>query len=382
MEATVCELNKCTGCAACLELCPRQAITIRDSLKNLNAIIDLDKCVHCNACHEICQNNTVVEAQRPKWWYQGWTKDIEQRLNSSSGGVASALAKYFVSSGGVVCSCLFRNGEFVYDFAESIEKVAQYTGSKYVKSNPTGIYRKTKEYLLNNKKVLFIGLPCHAAALKEFVGKSQIAQNLYLVDLICHGSPSPQNIAVFLSNNGININNVKQLTFRKKNTFNIAQNGYPIETPGVYDCYTLAFLNGINYTDNCYSCSYAKIERVTDITIGDSWGSDLSAKEVELGISLMLCQTEKGKLLLQKSGIELFEVDLDKAIAHNHQLEHPYSKPKKYDLFFETLIKEDNYDEAVKASMLRTYRNQQIKKMLKSLRFRKKWGMFNISDTE
>lgn len=364
MEATVCELNKCTGCAACLELCSRQAITIRDSLKNLNAIIDLDKCVHCNACHKICQNNTVVEAQRPKWWYQGWTKDIEQRLNSSSGGVASALAKYFVSSGGVVCSCLFRNGEFVYDFAESIEEVVKYTGSKYVKSNPTGVYKKTKQYLLEGKKVLFIGLPCHAAALKQFVGERLASTGLYLVDLICHGSPSPKNIEMFLGGKGIIIKNVKQIAFRKKNMYRVIQNDQFVDTPGVYDCYSLAFLNGINYTDNCYSCNYAKIDRVTDITIGDSWGSDLPAKEVNAGISLMLCQTEKGRALLYNAGVELIKVDLQNAISHNHHLEYPYSKPRTYDLFFETLLKTKNYEKAVKISLSRTYRNQQIKRIL------------------
>lgn len=368
MQSTVCELNKCTGCAACLEVCSKHAITIKDSLKAYNAVIDNEKCVSCNACHTICQNNSPILIKKPENWYQGWAKDKDQRLKSSSGGVATALAKYFVANGGVVCSCIFRNGEFIYNFAESLDDVDQFTGSKYVKSNPTGIYRKTKEYLLNNKNVLFIGLPCHAAALKKFVGEKNSEENLYLVDLICHGSPSPKNISLFLDNKGINIKGLKQIAFRKKGLFRVIQDGRFIEIPEIYDSYTLAFLNGINYTDNCYSCHYAKLERVTDITIGDSWGSSLSAEDIKAGISLMLCQTEKGLNLVKEAGIELIDVNLDNAIVHNHQLEHPYVKPRTYDKFFSVLLKTSNYDKAVKASLTRTYINQHIKRILVKLK--------------
>lgn len=364
MQATVCELNKCTGCAACLEVCHKNAIRISDSMKAYNAVIDTDKCIGCNTCHKICQNNSIVEAKKPDVWYQGWTKSRDQRLKSSSGGVATALARYFVENGGIVCSCLFRDGSFIYDFAESIEEIDRFTGSKYVKSNPAGIYKKTKSYLLKNKKVLFIGLPCHASALKKFVGESLATENLYLVDLICHGSPSPKSFNLFLSNKGVDINDIKHITFREKATYTILQDEKYVEMHGVYDSYTLAFLNGISFTENCYSCNYAKLERTTDITLGDAWGSNLTDKEAKEGISLMLCQSEKGLNLLQNAGIELFDVDLDNAIAHNHQLERPYVKPKKYDLFFDTLLKKNNYDKAVRISLSRTYRNQQIKKML------------------
>lgn len=52
---TVCELNMCNGCMACVEKCHRNAITIKDDLKYYNALIDTKnaltvdfarKCVH------------------------------------------------------------------------------------------------------------------------------------------------------------------------------------------------------------------------------------------------------------------------------------------------------------------------------------------------
>ena len=69
--------------------------------------------------------------------------------------------------------------------------------------------------------------------------------------------------------------------------------------------YTHAFLTSLDYTENCYSCRYATWGRVSDVTLGDSWGSNQIDREQEKGISLVLCQTTKGVTLIQNSGIKL-----------------------------------------------------------------------------
>lgn len=364
---TVCKKDQCAGCMACLEVCPKGAIKIRDELKHYNALIDSTKCIECNACHCICQNNRTVEAKKPIAWYQGWSRSQKQRTLSSSGGFATTLAKYFVNRGGVVCSCVFTDGWFHFEFADNETEIEKFTGSKYVKSNPLGIYKKIKKYLQTDKEVLFIGLPCQVAAVKLFVDE-KFYKKLYLVDLICHGSPSPKNIEQFLSEAGYEIKEISRISFRKKNMFGVAQNEHYIEAPGIYDCYSLAFLNSINYTENCYNCNYAKYERISDITIGDSWGSNLPQEEQNKGISLALCQTEKGKCLLQSAGLELYPVDVENAIVHNHQLKQSSVKPETYDEFFEALQSGKSYCAAVKIGLPSTYRNQQIKKVLIKLK--------------
>ena len=50
---TVCELNMCNGCMACVEKCHRNAITIKDDLKYYNALIDTKKCVDCGLCTSV-----------------------------------------------------------------------------------------------------------------------------------------------------------------------------------------------------------------------------------------------------------------------------------------------------------------------------------------
>jgi len=364
---TVCRINQCTGCMACLEVCSKGAITIKDQLKYFNAEINSDKCIDCGACHKICQNNKQIDAAEPIKWYQGWSKSEAQRIVSSSGGFATELANYFIENGGIVCSCIFKDGIFSFDFAESKEDVAKFVGSKYVKSNPQGIYKKIYRLLSKGRKVLFIGLPCQVAAVKSFVG-DKFSNSLYLVDLICHGSPSPKHIKKFLEEAGYRLEDLNSIGFRKKDVFRVMANVQYVDAPGVYDCYSLAFLNGINYTENCYSCKYAKKERVSDITIGDSWGSDLTVEEQRKGISLALCQTEKGQEMLEKSKVVLFPVDIEKAISNNHQLERPSKKPDTYDAFFDALQTGKSYKAAVKIGLPHTYRNQQIKKILIKLK--------------
>ena len=176
---TVCSENQCTGCMACLEVCCKGAITIKDQLRNYNAVIDSERCVGCGACHRVCQNNQPVNTTEPIAWYQGWSKSESQRKASSSGGFAGALTEQFIEDGGVVCSCVFKDGVFGFDFAESKDDVAKFTGSKYVKSNPVGIYKKIRGLLTKGRKVLFIGLPCQVAAVKSFIGE-KLEDNLYL----------------------------------------------------------------------------------------------------------------------------------------------------------------------------------------------------------
>lgn len=364
---TVCNENQCTGCMACLEACSREAITIRDDLKCYNVVIDSNKCIDCGACHHICQNNNEIKTTQPIGWYQGWSKSEKQRRNSSSGGFAAELAKYFVEKGGIVCSCVFENGVFGFDFVESIEEIEKFKGSKYVKSNPMGVYNKIRDYLKTGRKVLVIALPCQVAAVKLSVGE-RLKNNLYLVDLICHGTPSPKVLSLFLEEHGYSITRIREIQFRQKEKVSNQQDGINVGHKGVYDCYTLAFLNGLSHTENCYDCKYARFDRVSDLTIGDSWGSELNINEIKKGISLVLCQTEKGEDLLKNSNLHLEPVNIKKAIEHNHQLKVSSAKPIKYDYFFDLLKKGTKFDIAVSKTLPKTWFNQQVKSVLIKLK--------------
>lgn len=325
---TVCEKNKCAGCMACVEICPMDAIKIKDDLSAYNANIDEEKCINCGACTKVCQKNHPYPSIQPMKWYQGWAKDESIREKSSSGGFATAIAKSFAASNGIVCSCVFQNGEFTFGFAETEQEVDKFTGSKYVKSNPKGVYKKINELLKEDRKVLFIGLPCQVAALKNYIN-SKLHEKLYTVDLICHGTPSPQLLEIFLNQYDKSLKTMSNITFRNKDKYQIYGDRQGIITAGVSDKYSVAFVDSLISTDNCFDCAYAEQNRISDLTLGDSWGSDLPLKIQRKGVSLALVQSVKGDDLLKSADLELLDVDLVKAIENNHQLEHSSVEPKK-----------------------------------------------------
>ena len=50
-------INKvdCTGCCACADVCPKQAIIIKSDTEGfLIPEIDENKCIQCNACDRVC----------------------------------------------------------------------------------------------------------------------------------------------------------------------------------------------------------------------------------------------------------------------------------------------------------------------------------------
>lgn len=368
MKKFVCDENMCAGCWACVDICPKNAIEIKDTLVAYNAYIDGKKCVECNLCHKTCPQNNPVQPLYPIMWKQGWVIDEEERSKSSSGGFATAIAKAFVRENGIVCSCTFKNGEFGFDFADTEEKCDQFTGSKYVKSTPKDVYSKIREHLKVGKKVLFIGLPCQVGGLKK-VTSPKLQENLYTIDLICHGTPSPELLKKYLQQDfDIQLIDLCNLSFRSKTNFKLKDKGKKIVPDGVQDRYSIAFLRSVDYTQNCYHCQYARTERISDISLGDSWASGLNQEEDRKGVSLALCQTEKGKMLLENAPLQRLDVDVQATIQANKQLRAPSVMTEKHDSFFRYLKKTNSFNKAVTAVFPKLCLKQDIKTILHRIR--------------
>lgn len=353
---SVCELNKCNGCMVCSSICPKNCIAIVDNIFSYNAVKNMNICINCGQCEKVCPNNTEFEKRLPIEWKQGWA-EWNIRSKSSSGGAASAIIKSFIQSGGYVASCLFKDGEFIFELTNDLNVAKRFAGSKYVKSNPTGIYKKIQERLKTDK-VLFIGLPCQVAGLKNYI-KNQ--DNLYTVDLICHGTPSPKILEKFLTEKKIKIKECSDIKFRTNTSFGLSDQGI-VFTPEGSDDYLITFLDSIIYTENCYECQFATTDRISDVTLGDSWGTEYKDEEKN-GVSLILIQTEKGRDLVYCAKLEMKNVDLEKARNENHQLRHPSIKKPQREIFLNDLLSGKSFA----LSTFKLYKKMIIKRNIKKV---------------
>lgn len=333
----ICE--ECVGCKACAEACPQNAITIVDNGLSIIAQIDTDKCLDCNLCIRICQNRNSIDLLKPTKWLQGWA-DHQKRSLSSSGGVAYELIDCFIKNGGNVYTCIYEDGDFIYKKVNNREDIKQFIGSKYVKSNPVGVYNSILSDLNNGNKVLFIGLPCHVQAVKMYMNRfSTHVGKLYTVDLICHGTPSGKLFKQYLEEERVDLTSINNISFRNKSNFSLTIDTAPVSSNKYFDYWIRPFLGGLTYTDNCYTCRFGQFNRCSDMTIGDSWGSELDLCERHKGISLILVMTDKGRQLIENCNLHLESVDIEKARRANPQLNHPTKKPKDRSKFERHLYK-------------------------------------------
>lgn len=361
MMNTVCTKDKCYGCGACLDICPKGVITLERALFSYNAIRN-EGCINCHACETICQRVNAVTLTRPLKWFQGWALS-DQRNVSTSGGVATEVCRVFAQNGGYVCSCFFSNGQFCFNIYNSPENAGKSTGSKYVKSDISTSLRSIRTLLQDGNEVLFIGLPCQVGAIKKYVGP-KLQEKLYTVDIICHGTPSVDLLEKFIGQYDYKLENVESIDFRKNNSYRVAVNKKDICPSYILDYYTIAFINAISFTDNCYSCQYATFDRASDLTLGDAWGSELSEDEIKKGISLILCQTEKGDILLRNANLHTESVNIENVRENNHQLNAPVGLPKERKVFVDSVVHGDSFNKAVKKALPWISMKQEAKRII------------------
>ena len=342
----ICPQEECTGCGACNNICPCNAISMGyNKNQELVPIIDESKCVNCKMCEKVCPNNSIINFNKVISTYAVWNKDLKEQETSTSGGVAAYFYEKVIKDGGVAVGCDFNEEmDLVHSISQNIEDCKKYKQSKYAQSNVKLIYRQVKEILCNNKKVLFVGTPCQVQGLKNYLGKEY--ENLLLVDIICHGVPSNK----FLKNHIQMIKKkekIDKVTFREngKYVLKLYSNNNIIYRESVQkDEYLIGFLNNILERESCFQCKYAKSERVSDLTIGDFWGIGKNIpfeKPEDVKVSLVLANTEKGKKFLEESkeGLHIEERQLDEAVSGNRMLRQHAEKHKNYDDFRRLYLK-------------------------------------------
>lgn len=343
----ICEKKDCSGCFACYNVCPRNAIEMKeDEFGYIYPVIDKKKCINCMLCHKTCPaNNTNTSFSKSMDVFALYNKNNLKRLESSSGGAASLFYEYILDNGGIAygVSNLFSDN-FSFIRVDRKEDIMKLKGSKYVHCYINDTYKLILDDLKNNKKVIFIGTPCQVDGLKKFLKKDYL--NLYTIDIICHGVPSQKLLFDELKLQRIDFSKVNKIFFRSSNLFALKildfDNKVLFEKQADKIPYYKNFLQGNTYRENCYSCRYARKERISDVTIGDFWGlsKDSSIYDNESdGVSLVMVNTNKGKELFNniRKEAKYEKRNIEEAAKKNEQLNRPAFKNKKYYIF------RDNY---------------------------------------
>ncbi|MFQ7307741.1 MAG: DUF1919 domain-containing protein [Mediterraneibacter sp.] len=326
----LCEASQCTGCEACRNICPIHCIDmVTDSRGFLIPQIQQEQCISCGRCQKVCPALNPMKLNRPIQVIAACEKDEKERNKAASGGLAGVFYKEMIRMGGTAYGVILNKEKLaVYTRSESEEEVEQYRGSKYVGSRMDDIYLKVQKDLKEGRKVLFIGMGCQTAGLLNFLGNGH--RNLLTVDILCHGMPSHLYFKEYMEKIETEKGGyVSKVSFRENNLFRLKYQcgAHVYEQKAKYNKYYAGYTSMLFYRDSCYTCPYARVERNSDITLGDFWGygADKRMGPPGAGVSMVLLNTEKGRLFFESVKNEVCAVGstIERAMQINSQLNGP-----------------------------------------------------------
>ncbi|MDD6200649.1 MAG: polysaccharide pyruvyl transferase family protein [Firmicutes bacterium] len=355
MDKTICQVphDQCTGCGACYNKCPVNAIQMKEDRKGFLApVIDSGTCVHCGLCAKHCpvlNKGYIRQYKEAKPDCYAVMADDKIRKHSSSGGMFTVLAEYVLQKGGLVCGAAYSEdylsvSHILTDNKDDLQRIR---GSKYVQSSTGLTYQAVETALKAGRWVLYTGTPCQIAGIRSFLKKDY--DHLILIDIVCHGVPSPKVYRKYIQEKARGKRLIKS-DFRDKSFWGWGTaTSFTFEDGSTYrgDCYRdeywRAFLGGLSTRECCGKCEYANIARIGDFTIGDFWGVGTLSKACDdgQGTSLLLVNSQKAKALMPTLGKQchlLQRMELDSVVelakSRNGQLLNPKEKHWASERFF------------------------------------------------
>lgn len=355
---TILDKKDCSGCWACLNVCPKQCIHMAEDGEGfLYPTVNHDVCVDCGLCEKICPVIHAEKDDTPKQQtgYLAQHKDDTIRRESTSGGAFTAIATSIINQGGVVFGAGFRPGSYVveHQVVDRVEDLAIFRNSKYVQSQIGTSYKLVVDYLKQGRPVLFSGTPCQVEGLLGFL-RGKTFENLYLVDFVCRGVPSPKVFTKYIEAQERSIGgSFKKVLFRDK------YYGYHYSSLSIYnedvskdyhkgvdsDVYLRAFFNNYSDRPSCYECPFRKRYRRSDLTLWDCFPIEKFSKKMDgKGTTRILAHSVKGIQLMRESAddLRLEFVNPDILTMGIREMFHSVPINPKRDLFFNELNSMDS----------------------------------------
>ena len=315
--------------------------------------VQLEKCIDCGQCERVCPilKKTTLDTDRLKLpqVFAAWNTDEAVRLDSTSGGVFSALAEKMFELNGFVAGAVYLEDHTVSHIVTNNRlKLDEIRSSKYLQSYTGDLFKNIKQLLIGGKKVIVCAAPCQIKALYSVIGKDYA--NLITCDFICRGVNSPKVFLKYMDmlerQYGARATKIK---FKNKTygwhrfaTRIDFANGKTYIRDRYSDPFMLGYLNTNTFVrPSCYACRFKDIPRQADITLADFWGIEKIQPELDnnCGTSLILLNSKKGMDFFKSCGDKVFskEFTIQDAVAGNSSLVKSLEFKPGRDQFFNDL---------------------------------------------
>lgn len=344
--------SDCCGCEACVQGCLVRCISMKSDVEGfLYPQVDRTVCIDCGVCEKICPVLNQGKSRIPLKVYAAKNRNEMIRMESSSGGIFTALAEGVLDEGGVVFGAKFnKEWEVVHDYTETKEGLAAFRGSKYVQSRIGRTFEEAENFLKMGRKVLFSGTPCQIAGLKLFLRTEY--DNLLTADLACHGVPSPRIWKDYLESMTYGAEAfIESISFRNKcsgwKNFHFTlifsfipgkggENMVSFSESFKRNVFMKGFLANLYLRPSCHACPSRCFKGGSDLTMADYWGIGRydEAFDDDRGISLVLVNSPAGAELCAKLKIEKKATSYRQAVEGNEILERNVEMPRQRDEFW------------------------------------------------
>lgn len=294
--------------------------------------------------------------------YACYSKDEDEREQSSSGGIYPLIARTILNQNGIVyAACYDSNLDVKHCAVSNEQELRDSQGSKYVESTLGDTFCQIADTLKQQKKTLFVGTPCQCAGLLHYLTAAACpTDNLIVMDFVCHGIPSRKAWHSYLDSRKRKGKPIAKVNMRHKSS-GWSHGNYSWEFEDSYGHLTYTYQRKVSYMKgmianlylrpSCYECRFKGTERQTDLTVGDYWGVWNLQPEMDdnKGTSLVLLHTEKGKSLFNAiaSSLTYQEVELDGAVKANPCIAVSVKRSQKRDSFFEQMAEGKDFEKIV-----------------------------------